>query len=799
MTYLKKLRMSGFKSFSKNTEIVFDPNLSIIIGPNGSGKSNVTDAICFVLGRLGTKSMRASRAANLIYNGGKSKKGAEEAFVELVLDNSEKTFATNDSEMRISRTVRKNGISIYKMNDETTTRQTVLDTLAQAAIDPEGFNIVLQEEISRFVEMSHQERRLVMEEVAGISVYEDRKVRSMQELGKTDERLKEVSTILHERSAYLRNLDRERSEAVKYENLKKAIARCKATILHRQISEKGTEKKKIDERIDEKDGIVKKHREQIASFQDKISRLNKHIEEINLDVERATGVQSEQLHTDITQFKADLAGMSVRIETFTQQLSSLNEREKQMKESLKREIPELEALKKEKEKIKKKLQKISFDSFKSELFGLVSELKRATGSTIESVEIMLDKVKNQITKIGQMADVIKIKEAVNQLSNILNKEYKQSDIALQKLNECFVSLTSLTGLEISENKDATPRDVELQLFVRQGEVDKMQSLLKKFPDERQELEKKISNIKNQINEKERLVKDKDKQEKEVYTNFQKLFAKRTGLQDEVRKFEEQMISNQEKLRQIEDDNNSFKIARAKVEAEIETIGMEFEPFKEFEIFRDISVNELQEKIRKDEEALHQIGSVNLRALEVYDLVKEEYEKIYEKVKKLDEEKQQILKMISGIDKKKKRAFMKVFDIIGSDFTTNFLKLTAKTAELELENQENPFEGGITISVRIAKGKSLDVSSLSGGERALVALSLIFAIQDYKPYHFYVFDEIDAALDKRNSERLANLIKENIRKAQYIIISHNDSVINEGDTIYGVSMQEGVSKIVGLKL
>jgi len=799
MTYIKKLRMSGFKSFSRNTEIVFDPNMSLIIGPNGSGKSNVTDAICFVLGRLGTKSMRASRAANLIYNGGKSKKGAEEARVELVLDNSEKTFATNDTEIRISRTVRKNGLSIYKLNDETTTRQTVLDTLAQAAIDPEGFNIVLQEEISRFVEMSPQERRLVMEEVAGISIYEDRKVKSMQELGKTDDRLKEVSTILHERSAYLRNLDRERSEAVKYENLKKAIARCNATILHRQISEKSAEKKKIDERIGEKDGIIKKHKEQIAGFQDKISRLNKHIEEINLDVERATGVQSEQLHTDIIQLKSDLAGFSVRIETFTQQLSSLNEREKQMRETLKQEVPELETLKKEKEKIKKKLQKISFETFKSDLFGIVSELKKATGVTIESIEIMLDKIKAQISKIGDMADVIKIKGAVNQLSNILNKEYKQSDIALQKLNDCFTSLTSLTGLEIQNNKDATPKDVELQLFIKQSEVERMQALIKKFPDERKDLELKISEIRAQINDREKLVKEKDKQEKEVYTNFQKLFAKRTGLQDEVRKHEEQMISGQENLRLIEDDNNSFKIARAKVEAELETIGIEFEPFKEYELIKDVSVHELQERIKKDQESLQQIGSVNLRALEVYNSVKDEYEKISEKVKKLDEEKLQILKMISDIDRKKKRVFMKVFDIIGSDFTTNFLKLTAKTAELELENPENPFEGGITISVRIAKGKSLDVSSLSGGERALVALSLIFAIQDYKPYHFYVFDEIDAALDKRNSERLANLIKENIRKAQYIIISHNDSVINEGNTIYGVSMQEGVSKIVGLKI
>jgi chromosome segregation ATPase len=799
MTYLKKLRMNGFKSFSKNTEIVFDPNLSIIIGPNGSGKSNVTDAICFVLGRLGTKSMRASRAANLIYNGGKTKKGAEEAFVELVLDNSEKTFATNDSELRISRTVRKSGISIYKINDETTTRQSVVDVLAQAAIDPEGFNIVLQEEISRFVEMSHQERRLVIEEVAGISIYEERKQKSLQELEKTDDRLKEVSTILHERSAYLRNLDRERSEALKYENLKKSIARCRATILHKQITEKSGEKKKVDEVIDSKDIVIKKVREQVIGYQDKISRLNKHINEINIDVERATGVQSEQLHTDITQFKADLAGLSVRLETFTNQLSNLNEREKQMRETFKKEVPELEILKKEKEKIKKKLQKISFETFKSELFGLVSELKKATGSTIESVGIMLDKIRTHIGKIGEMADVIKIKEAVSQLSGIINKEYKQSDIALQKLNECFNNITSLTGLEIKDSKEDTHRDVELQLFVKQSEIDKMQLLLKKFPDERQELEKRISNIKSQVNEKEKLVKDKDKQEKDVYLNFQKLFAKRTGLQDEVRKFEEQMIAEQEKMRQIEDDNNAFKISRAKVEAELETIGMEFEPFKEYDIIHDVSVNELNERIRKDEEALHQIGSVNLRALDVYDSVKGEYEKIYEKVKKLQEEKEEVMKMIAEIDRKKKRTFLKVLDVIGRDFTTNFLKLTAKTAELEMENKENPFEGGLTISVRIAKGKSLDVSSLSGGERALVALSLIFAIQDYKPYHFYVFDEIDAALDKRNSERLANLIKENIRKAQYIIISHNDSVINEGNTLYGVSMQEGVSKVVGLKI
>jgi len=798
MTYLKKLRMQGFKSFSKNTEIPLDPNLNLIIGPNGSGKSNITDAICFVLGRLGTKSMRASRTANLIYNGGKSRAGSEEATVEIVLDNSEKTFAINDPEIRVSRTARKNGISVYKINNEVTTRQEVIDLLAQAAIDPEGFNIILQEEIARFVEMRAEERRQVVEEVAGISIYEDRKLKSLQELAKSDEKLKEVSTILHERSAYLRNLDKERSQALKYENLKKGIAQDRATILFRQIEEKNQDKSKIEEKINEKEVHLKKIKEQISDFQDKISRLQKHIEEISLDVEKATGVQSEQLHSDITQIRAELAALSVRLENYTQQLASLDEREKQLKLSVKISIPEIEQLRKEKEKIKKKLQKISFETFKSELFAIVSELKRNAKDTVESVGILLEKIKGSITKISESADVLKIKQSVNDLSKILDRECKTSGSALSGLNECLSNLISLTGLEIGEG-EIPSRNLELELSIKQNDLEKTQLILKRLPKEKEELEKKIQAMSSDVSEKEKLVNVKEKQEKEVYVNFQKLFAKRTGIQDDIRKFEELLMAEQEKFRLLDDENNSLKIARAKVEAEFETLGMEFEPFKGAEIVKEISRHELEQRIKKNEEELQQIGSVNLRALEVYTSVKDEYEKIHEKAKKLEEEKQEIINIISEIDKKKKRTFMKVFEIINRDFTGNFLKLTAKTAVLELENEDDPFTGGVNIFVKITKGKNLDVSSLSGGERALVALSLIFAIQDYKPYHFYIFDEIDATLDKRNSERLAALIKENIKKAQYIVITHNDSVINEGNTIYGITMQEGESKVVSLKL
>src|SRR3989344_9658336 len=159
-----------------------------------------------------------------------------------------------------------------------------------------------------------------------------------------------------------------------------------------------------------------------------------------------------------------------------------------------------------------------------------------------------------------------------------------------------------------------------------------------------------------------------------------------------------------------------------------------------------------------------------------------------------------MKIIEEIDRRKYSTFMKTFRAINSFFSRNFSKLSAKgVAYLEIENKENLFEGGINITVKLGKGKYFDINSLSGGEKTLVALSLLFAIQEYSPYQFYVLDEIDAALDKRNSERLAVLLNQYMKSGQYIIITHNDAVILNSQLLYGVSMHEGVSKIISLQL
>ncbi|MFT4305089.1 MAG: AAA family ATPase, partial [Candidatus Woesearchaeota archaeon] len=173
----------------------------------------------------------------------------------------------------------------------------------------------------------------------------------------------------------------------------------------------------------------------------------------------------------------------------------------------------------------------------------------------------------------------------------------------------------------------------------------------------------------------------------------------------------------------------------------------------------------------------------------------------EKKEKLRAEKDDVLMMMNEIETKKKDLFMKAFEASNENFRNIFQQLSTKgEAYLELENKEDPLSEGVLIKVKITGKKFMDIRALSGGEKTMTALAFIFSIQEHEPASFYILDEVDAALDKRNAEKLAELIKKYCEKAQYVIISHNDGVIKHADTLYGVSMNEhGISKVISLKV
>jgi len=277
MAYIKRLVMHGFKSFPRKTEIPFTSGINVILGPNGSGKSNISDALCFVLGRLSIKSMRAAKARNLIFLGTKAASPAKEAIVEIVFDNTDKTFSIESEEISIKRIVRLNGQSIYKINNETKTRQEVLGLLAQAGIDPNGFNIILQGEIQNFVRMHTEERRKIIEEVSGISVYESRKEKSLKELEKTEEKQKEVFSILRARTAYLNNLEKERQQALKYKKLEGDIKKFKASIIKVDINKRKSHLKEIEESIAKKNKEIEKIKQEISKLSEGIKNYEEKI------------------------------------------------------------------------------------------------------------------------------------------------------------------------------------------------------------------------------------------------------------------------------------------------------------------------------------------------------------------------------------------------------------------------------------------------------------------------------------------------------------------------------------------
>ncbi|MFW6450546.1 MAG: AAA family ATPase, partial [Nanoarchaeota archaeon] len=297
------------------------------------------------------------------------------------------------------------------------------------------------------------------------------------------------------------------------------------------------------------------------------------------------------------------------------------------------------------------------------------------------------------------------------------------------------------------------------------------------------------------------LKEKEKKQKEFYGMYKELFTRKDKLNEKIQSDENNIIKLEEQVRSIDQTINNHSIARAGLESELESLHEEYKKFKDVELYKSKSEEELKRDVSNLERQIENAGNVNMRALEVYDQINDEYQGLLQKREKLREEREEIIGMINEIESKKKDIFMNTFDKIDQSFRSMFQHLSSKgDSFLELEDPDNPFEGGMRIKVRITGKKFLDIRSLSGGEKTMTALAFIFSILEFEPASFYVFDEVDASLDKKNSELLADLIKKYSSKAQYIIISHKDGVISEAENLYGVSMNEdGISKVVSLRV
>jgi len=944
MTRITKLTANGFKSFAKKTELSFGNGFNCVIGPNGSGKSNIMDSLCFVLGKSSAKSMRAEKSANLIYNGGKMKNPASSAEVSIFFDNSKKIFSLSSKEVKVSRVIKKNGQSDYKINDKKMTRQQVIDLLSVASIDPNGHNIILQGDITHFASMKPLERRLILEEISGISIFEDKKNKALTELEKVEDRLIEANILLTERNTHLRELKKERDQAKKYLDLKNKIKDNKATYLNFQIKEKEQKKEKAEKLVKDIELKINKVNSNIRLIKEDIEDTKEEIYSINKTLQEKGEKEQIDLKEGIINIKTDLTEAKTRVDTINKELSKINERKKQLEQNTSKNNKKIESIFKEKNMLDTKIIKLEkqsssivkkstpsseFNSKLNELtnlrgnsnqtftnpsldrissisgvHGTISELGSVSDKYSMALEVCagarmksvitkddlsaeecirtlkserlgivtflpLNKIKpkdktsniKSLTKLegvyGLAKDLVKYnKKYENAFSNIFGSTlivndisiarrigigrirmvtlegdlvessgamvggyrrgtrigFKQSDTSDQKILDLEKEIDFLrkgtSGLE-EERREIQAQVLELnsengsleaQISMLSDENERINKILRDHNKEKEDFESELSQLKFILKNESGNLKESEKNEKKFYDKVKDLTNKRNKLMQDIEKKENLLESENEKIRKVEKRENELSIYRAKHVAELEGLKREFEEYSGGKIRRNIKIEDLKKEISDFERLVSNMGNINMRALEIYEDLVKEHLALVEKTNKIRSEKLDVLEMIEEIEKKKTGIFMETYNNLNNKFKEIFRSLSLKgEASLVLENKESPLEGGVEMVVRITKNKHLDIRSLSGGEKTLVTLAFIFSIQEHNPASFYVLDEVDAALDKRNAEKLAKLFKKYSENAQYVVISHNDSVITEADRLFGISMQEGISKITSLKL
>jgi len=334
MTRINRIVMNGFKSFANKTELEFGTDFNCVLGPNGSGKSNIIDGICFVLGKGSAKGLRAEKATNLIYNGGKTKKPSKQGEVSIYFDNSKGIFPTDEKEVKISRIVKQSGQSIYKINDKKRTRQQVLELLSVARINPDGYNIILQGDIIEFVEMSPERRRRIIEEVSGISIYEEKKQKAMNEMNKVDARLQEAEIVLSERKVHLDELHSDRNQALKYKEVQDLLKRTRSTLLNLRITNKRQRLEKLLQIQKVQKDKLEKLNLKISDTLGKISDKKAVVRSISEEIEKKGEKEQLKVHKEVEQLKVDIATHKTMITSIENEIERINQRKSQLNSSM---------------------------------------------------------------------------------------------------------------------------------------------------------------------------------------------------------------------------------------------------------------------------------------------------------------------------------------------------------------------------------------------------------------------------------------------------------------------------------
>jgi chromosome segregation protein len=829
ITRISKLSLQGFKSFRKRVSIPFFPGFNCLCGPNGSGKSNILDAVTFVLGGTSTKALRAGRLNELIYHGNGNAPPSDYASVTLWLDNTDKTFPLETPEIAVKRKINSKGISIFKINGKTTTREKITELLSAARINPEGYNIIMQGDVSQVIEMTPQERRGIIDEISGIAQYNEKRDKAQKNLDVVDEKLKEVEIILTERLERLQELETDRNTALKYKELREKLELLEASLAYKRFQIEQERYGNMEEEVKNSDTEIQTLEEEIKKLDKFIEVKQKRKDEIKETIfvrTRETGIREEM---------DDVKNKILRNEDKTKS----NQREIDRINGM---IDKLNALQERRPEVFSKGVKAILNLKKDGVHGIISDLIKVPNEYSAAIEVAGGyRLQNLVVRDTQIAtECISFlkREQIGRatflpLNKIKPRRLKPEQKNLLKKPGVIGLITDLIQFDsknapavqyifgdtlIAENLGVAKQIgignvrmvtldgdlVEISGAMIGGYYRKKEEVtggfglgIEEYENSKKELDEEINFLKieiDRLNEKlKELSKTKELESKEV-----------VDLDKEITKIDEEFSEMALRRKELYDKRielqgkiNRLKINSARKEAELNSLKLEVEKHKKVE-YIDEKPQTLEFQIQQATSTLNSLGLVNMKAIEEYDAFKGDFDELKMKYDKIREEKQAIIDMIEKIEGKKKEVFYECLRAINQNFRDVFKEMANGTASVELENPLD-IESGLLIQANPSGKITLNLDAMSGGEKALTALAFLFSIQKYKPAPFYILDEVDASLDKVNTKRFVEMIKKFAEKEQFIVITHNDFTIKQGDRVYGVSMEGGESKILGLEM
>ena len=824
--YLKQLDVIGFKSFADKTKLTFDPGLIAIVGPNGCGKSNVSDAIRWVLGEQRPTALRCSKLVDVVFNGTDTRKPLGLAEVTITFADCEKELGTDYHEVTIQRRVYRDGSGEYFLNKQPCRLKDIQHLLMGTGIGTSSYSVMAQGQIDAILSSKPEDRRAVFEEASGITKFKADRKEALRKIEQTEQNLLREADVLREMKRQIASLQRQVGKAQKYKELRDELRGLDIYVSKQRIhdfdlelEQNATNRQEIDKAIEEATGVVVEAERtqqalhaQIHELEERLQTLASQQAAADSAYTRANeviGVNATRIE-EYQQFaerdERDIADTKAQLEEIAMQAESLEQKNQLLTESLqatKDALAESEAAFAESQN--------EVETRRAEIAQRRAEAANSTqtGKLVRDTEVDRDGTV-ETWKAGTSVTTADRRE-------FLLAEINGSEDELHKLEASSMTLSQqLTERRIA----ASQMEQELSFLGQQTEfAQKRRDELQRSIEGRlagiQRYHDSIARLKEESGDLLGQLEDLKGAAADCRAAMEEERVKRTAMMERIAAADREVAEKRASLDQARDFRGKLEVQAAESTMRRQNIYDHLQD--EYGLFADAvlrepdpewkkgvvpPMEELEGTVARLQAEIAALGPVNMVAIDECRELEERYAKEKAQEEDLLAAKQQILELINNLNLTSGEMFKKTFEQANKNFQTMFTKLFGggEARLVLLENEEDPLECGIDIIARPPGKRPQSVTLLSGGERTMTAVALLFSIFMIKPAPFCMLDELDAALDDANIGRFVDQLKEFLAKSQFLIITHNQHTIAGSDLVYGVSQQEkGVSRVISMKL